>query len=390
MPVVRILTQTIKIVAIAGIGLLVAVGATRAMAYYLDEVRADDAGRPVTVAVADGEGASDVAAKLEDEGLIRSKTYFETQIRLSGVDLVVGEHNLRKGMSVPEIVDVMTGGGEQRAAEGDAGADDEAETSTQVTIIEGWRTEQIAAALEEANLEGGVEAFIEATKEDYSERFSFLEGLPEGATLEGFLFPDTYTITSNMSAADAVEVMLQNFDAKYNPELRTRTEEMGLSLFEVVTLASIVEREAQARKERPIIAAVYLNRIEADMLLQADPTVQYVIGTEEDWWPKVGGSQTGIDNPYNTYVYKGFPPGPIANPGLASIQGVLTPDENDYLFFVAKQDETGEHVFTADLAEHEQNICTYLGTCNGAAVPPEGGAPADIVPVEEPPAESTG
>ena len=389
---VRILTQTIKIVAIAGIGLLVAVGATRAMAYYLDEVRAEDAGRPVTVAIADGDGASDVAAKLEDEGLIRSKTYFETQIRLSGVDLVVGEHNLRKGMSVPELVDVMTGGGEQIAAAGGEAVEedededaDEEPTTAQVTIIEGWRTEQIAAEVEEAGLEGGAEAFIEATKEDYSGQFWFLEDLPDGATLEGFLFPDTYTITSDMAATDVVEVMLQNFDAKFNPDLRNRPAEMNMTLYEVITLASIVEREAQARKERPVIANVYLNRIEADMLLQADPTVQYVVGNEEDWWPKkLTIPQLETDDPYNTYIYKGFPPGPIANPGLASIQGVLVPDPNDYLFFVAKQDETGEHVFAVTYDEQLVNQCTYLNACE------EGVAPADIVPVEEPPVESTG
>ena len=390
---IRVFTQSLKIVAIAAMALLVLLGAQELFTYVQDDARADNIGARVRIDVAEDDAVDAVAAKLTDADLIRSELYFTARVRLAGAEIVPGRHNLKVGMSVPEIVDELTGnaaGGVPAATTNDEAADettDEEVTETKVTIIEGWRTEQIAAKMEEAGLQGGAAAFMEATKADYSRQFTFLADRPDGATLEGYLFPDTYTISSDMSAEDAVAVMLQTFDAKFTPDMREKANAMGLSIFEVVTFASIVEREAQARKERPVIAAVYLNRFEIPMPLQADPTVQYVVGTEGDWWPeKLTEEQLATDSPYNTYLYEGLPPGPIANPGQAALQGVLTPDDNDYIFFVAKQDGTGEHIFAVTYDEQLENQCTYLGAC-GEEAPADGAedAPAD----EEPPIEST-
>jgi UPF0755 protein len=152
-----------------------------------------------------------------------------------------------------------------------------------------------------------------------------------------------------------------------------------MSIYEVVTLASIVEREAAAEGERVTIAGLYLNRLEIGMPLQADPTVQYVVGNADDWWPQLNTQllEEAQDDPYNTYneaVTPGLPPGPIANPGLRAIQAVLSPEENDYIYMQAKNDDTGTHAFSTTLEEHEQNICTYQPEaadvdCGGGSVP---------------------
>jgi UPF0755 protein len=153
--------------------------------------------------------------------------------------------------------------------------------------------------------------------------------------------------------------MLTNFGNKYTPEMRQRTSEMGLTIEQVVTVASLVEREAQLPEERPTIADVYLSRWEQGWRLDADPTVQYVLGTKDDWWPKLSGDDLFVDSPYNTYQNDGLPPGPIANPGFASIQAVLFPNDTPYMYFVAKGD-SGEHAFAVTAEEQQANVDRYL------------------------------
>jgi len=170
--------------------------------------------------------------------------------------------------------------------------------------------------------------------------------------------------------------MLQNFDQQVTPEMRDRAEAMGLTLHEVVTVASIVEREVAVASERPIVAAVYLNRLEEGMTLDADPTVQYTLGTPEEWWPVLQPNQTRSEeaqSPYNTYENGNLPPGPICATSLASIAAVLSPDDggNYYLYFVAKNDGSGEHAFATTLEEQQQNIDTYLNQGGAEAAPTE-------------------
>jgi UPF0755 protein len=157
--------------------------------------------------------------------------------------------------------------------------------------------------------------------------------------------------------------MLTNFGNKYTPDMRERTTEMGLDINQVLTVASLVEREAQLPEERPIIADIYLSRWEQGWNLEADPTVQYVVGKVGDWWPtKLTDEELHIQNPYNTYQNSGLPPGPIANPGFASIQAVLFPDDTPYMFFVAKCD-TGEHAFAVTADEQAANVEQYQKNC---------------------------
>ncbi len=295
--------------------------------------------------------------RLVDAGMIQSELYFKTQLRLSGGDLQPRTYTLRKGMSVPMIVGAITSSGE----EGGEVAAAEATPVVKITVPEGWRTEQIAEEAEKQGLQGSGQAVIDAVARVSNDEYEFLKDRPAGASLEGYLFPNTY---DTASGGDLVYYMLDTFDAQFTPEMRQRAEEMNLTIRQVVTLASIVEREAVVDEERPIIAAVYLNRLEPGIPLDADPTVQYAIGKPGDWWPKPTEKDLYVDSPYNTYAGPGLPPGPISNPSIKSIFAVLNPAPVDYLYFVAKQDGSNEHVFAVTAEEQQANVCRYLG-CDG-------------------------
>lgn len=364
----RLTVQSLKVVTILVVALVVAVGGRVFFDYTRDRVADPEVGQPVRFAVTEEDDGETLAARLHEEGLVRSERYFSAQLQLSSGEIVPGEYTLRRGMSVTQIIASLTGTGDapEAAAEEGGAAGEGTPAPTDVTVVEGSRIEEIAELMAEAGLPGGADAFIAATQADYNDRFAFLADRPEGATLEGYLFPDTYTITAATNPEDVVLAMLTNFDQQFTQELRDQAAAMTLSVHQVVTLASIVEREVQVPSERPIVAAVYLNRLDVGMQLQADPTVQYAIGRPGEWWKQgLTEEDLAVDNPYNTYVNDGLPPGPIASPGLAAMAAVLAPDDggNGYLYFVAKNDGSGEHAFTTNYDEHLQNLCTYLEVC---------------------------
>ena len=189
-----------------------------------------------------------------------------------------------------------------------------------------------------------------------------LLGEPPPTTLEGYLFPDTYEVRQRVSGPEAAELMLRMFGKRVGDELRSNPE-LNLSPHQILTLASIVEREAQQSAERPIIASVYLNRLTRGLPLQADPTVQYAVATHDGalaasynyWKTGLTSQDLEIESPYNTYLHPGLPPAPICNPGEAAIKAVLQPARTDYLYFVAKNDGSGAHLFASTLEEHERN-----------------------------------
>ncbi|MDQ3657652.1 MAG: endolytic transglycosylase MltG [Chloroflexota bacterium] len=358
---VRVLTQSLKIISIVGLTLLVVVGSVSFFDYWTDRERAEEIGRPVTITIAEDDDGSTLADKLTDAELINSGFYFETRFRFSADDLQPGTYTLRHGMSVSEIIDAVS---VPAADDPDATVEAPGQAIT-VTFIEGERIEQHAQKLVEAGWEGDPQAFIDAAYNPANpDQWDFLSDLPDGGSLEGFLFPDTYDIPSNDSAQNVIDRMLTNFDARFDDSMRQAASDQGRSVFEVVTIASIVEREAAAEEERVTIAGLYLNRLDQGMALQADPTAQYVVGTEADWWPLLDGDllDQAFDSPYNTYnedLTPGLPVGPIANPGLRALQAVLQPEEHDYLYMQAKDDGTDTHAFATTLEEHEVNICTY-------------------------------
>jgi UPF0755 protein len=213
-----------------------------------------------------------------------------------------------------------------------------------VTIPEGWSLNQIAAAI--SSKLGQPADSVDAAARDTALLHELDVPTP---TLEGYLFPDTYTFADGTTARAAVDVMVHRFEQIWKPEWTARLDTMHLSRNDAMALAAIVEKEARLPEERPVIAAVYLNRLRQGMLLQADPTVQYALGKHV---ARVFYKDLEVDSPYNTYKHKGLPPGPIASPGRASIEAALHPANVPYVYFVAFPD--GHHEFRTDLAGHEQ------------------------------------
>jgi UPF0755 protein len=232
-----------------------------------------------------------------------------------------------------------------------------------LTIPEGRRLEEVADLAAEIGIDRDEFMALAATpvsgaqEIDGLDNFEFLRDRPDSATLEGYLFPDTYRLPQNASARDLIERMLANFDAKVTLDAQ------GRALYEVIVMASIVEREAVLAEERSTIASVYLNRLDVGMHLDADPTIQYALGQPGDWWPEITiDHYSSVNSPWNTYLYTGLPPGPIANPGLGSIQAVLAPDETEFYFFMRDCDANdGSHLFAINQEEHLANYAHCFG-----------------------------
>ena len=308
---------------------------------------------PVQFVIELGETASGIAQRLEEEGLISDAGLFKTYVRFHDLDanLEAGEHTLRQTMTMEDIAVTLLYA-QQR--------------EIQITILPGWRLEQIAEMLGEETVINPDEFLLVARSGAFS--YSFLSDRPVGASLEGYLVADTYRIPSTANATDLIERLLEQFGALVTADMRRAAQAQGLSLHQLVTLASIVEREALLDSERPIVASVYLNRLaeqlpEADGYLRADPTYQYVRGYDPvtgRWWAPFGVDDVqSLDDPYNTFLYKGLPPGPICSPSFESIKAVAYPAETEYLYFYAKGD--GSHAFAKTYEEHLQNQALYGG-----------------------------
>ena len=298
-----------------------------------------------------GETAATIAPRLQRDGLVSDGQLFLYVVRYRGVDaqLEAGEYELRPNMTMDEIIDTLQHGRLQEVS---------------ITIPEGRRAEEVAALLQEQGLVDS-EVFFALVRSG-SDGYDFLANRPAEAptSLEGFLFPETYRIPKDYDAAQILDLLLGTFGERFTPEMVQAAAQKGMSVYQVVTLASIVEREAVVAEERSIIADVYLNRLEQGMYLQSDPTVQYALGYQEEsgqWWkiPMSLEVDMQVDSPYNTYLYGGLPPGPICSPGLASIQAVLEPADTAYLFFFSKFD--GSHAFAETYEEHLQNQELYQG-----------------------------
>jgi UPF0755 protein len=196
----------------------------------------------------------------------------------------------------------------------------------------------------------------------WKSQFDFLKDVPEGASLEGYIFPDTYSVPRDkVTARDVLLAALRNFDKKVTSQLRADLQAEGRTLYDAIRLASIVEREAGVEQDRPTIAGVYLNRLKDGMALDADPTIQYGLGNSRDpntWWPQITQEDyQGVQSPYNTYLSTGLPPSPIANPALASIEAAIHPEKHPYYFFRTSCNNDGTHVFAKTLDEQIANAC---------------------------------
>lgn len=303
----------------------------RGLRYMSEPVSAVESGRQKFI-VEKGDPIALIARNLKKADLIRSPFVFRLLVTSRNMTLQAGEYNLAPSMSVYEIAQALTHG----------------TFDYQVTTIEGWRIEEIA---EHLNSEIGISAQ------------EFLENAEEG-----YMFPETYFVPADITGQEFASLMRITFDKKVNSEMRSDLEDQDLTLDQVVTLASIVEREANTDSARPVVAGILLKRWRNDWPLEADATVQYAVassrnngvsGEDSMWWPnKLTAADLEIDSQYNTRKYKGLTPGPICNPGLSSMQAVIYPEQTDYWFYIT--DTEGEMHYSRTVDEHNQNVLRYL------------------------------
>lgn len=276
-----------------------------------------------------------IAADLEKQGFIKNARAFLIYARLVGkIDqFKAGYYLLSPSMNVPEITQILVKG---KVA------------TISFTIPEGYHLRQIVEVLVKKGIMTEEEFWTIIKEGKFS--YPFLKDLPPTERrLEGYLFPDTYIIPLGLKPNKVIDVMLKRFQGVYESLPQNQTD---LNIHEVVTLASIVEGESRVDEERPLIASVFLNRLEIGMKLDSDATIQYLFDKRKE---RVLYKDLEINSPYNTYRNKGLPPGPIGSPGEASLHAVLEPANSKYLYFVAKKDGSGEHVFARTLEEHGQN-----------------------------------
>jgi UPF0755 protein len=289
------------------------------------------------IQVVEGMSFKAIAASLHKEGIIRYRGYFEIIGRLQGISrrVRVGYYGMSTNMSLWEVLASLRKG---RIIE------------YEVVIPEGYNLYQIGWTLSGTPLISDPQQFISLVKnKEYVRSLGI-----EADTLEGYLYPDTYFLPKGIRLEDIPKRMVQRYQAMFAESYRSRAKELAMSEHQILTLASIIEKEAKVAAERTLVSAVYHNRLKKGMRLQADPTAVY--GTRA-WVTQVTKADLKRKTPYNTYLHKGLPPGPIANPGQGAILAALYPEPTDYLFFVAQGD--GSHFFSTDYGDHEKAVGRY-------------------------------
>lgn len=299
-----------------------------------------------TFSIPSGASVTSVAQQLEQNGLINEWEAFRYYVIYKGLDTQIkaGAFQLSPSMTAIEIAEVI-----------------QSTFSKQVSfyIYPGWRAEEIAEALPSSGIEVSPDDFLQVVLNPSS---LTLPGNFQGiVSLEGFLFPGTYTIDRQISAQELALTFVNRFNEMVTPEVQTRLQSNGLSFHEAITLASIIQRETFDDNERALMASVFFNRLANGMKLETDPTVQYSLGKNESWsgWWKTPLSMNDlkVNSPFNTYVIQGLPPTPISNPDLPSIMAVANPETSSYFYFRANCDGSGSHVFSATFEEHLNYTC---------------------------------
>ena len=307
----------------------------------------DKFGDPVPFEIPLGESPPLIASRLEAVGLIPDAQTFIIYLKYTGLDttLQAGEYTLSPAASPRELAHILQ---------------DATPSEVTLSVLPGWRLEQIAATLPTSGLEISPEEFMLSAQTPPHDS-PFLVGDFQGNSLEGFLHPGSYRVARQTNTNELIQILLERFAARLTPEINDGFERQGLTVFEAVILASIVEREAIVSEEMPMIASVFLNRQAIGMPLEADSTVQYAIGYNPDqntWWTNplsLGDLQ--FDSPYNTYLYPGLPPGPIANPDSRALRAVAFPAQSPYYYFRAICDDSGRHTFSETFEEHLGKHC---------------------------------
>lgn len=294
----------------------------------------------VSIEILPGSSTEKIANLLHENELIHNTFIFKYKVKDMGVgaSLKAGKYNLNKSMDVVEIIDNLTKGVKS-------------DNTVRFTIPEGYELEQVASKLSNEGLVNH-DRFMElvGNKSNFEEDFTFLKEIDDGQSLEGFLFPSTYEIFQSSTEEQIIEKMLDEFEKIYESEVKIKLDEFDFTLNELVTLASIIEREGKLDDERPIMSGVFHNRLDIGMKLESCATVQYILGERKE---NLSIAETQTPSPYNTYINLGLPPAPIASPGKVSLVSAVNPADVDYLFFVLTGSD-GSHTFTKTYSEHLQ------------------------------------
>lgn len=286
-----------------------------------------------------GWGDDRIADELKKAEIIRSSAFFKFYVivSLKHSALQAGEYNLSPKMSIHDIASKMATGGIIR---------------DKIVILEGWNKHQISKYLGSKNI-CSQDEFLAISNEDFSEQFDFLASKPANVSLEGYLFPDTYELSKGDGCREIIEAMLMNFSRKIKPELKEEITRQGKSLFEIITVASMIEKEVRGADDKKIVSGIMWRRLAIGMPLQIDATVNYVTGKND---PAVLIKDTQIDSPYNTYKYPGLPKGPISNPGIDSIMAAIYPVKTKYLYYLSN----GKTYFSETFEQHVAAKAIYL------------------------------
>ena len=327
-----------KRIVLGAVLLIVAVGAALGAGVYSTQQRQFKGytESETFVEIVPGSTPQAMGRALADAGVVSSQAAFRVAVwwRGAGRRLQAGEYRFDAPMTPREVVD--------KIARGDV-------YMSPLTFREGLTMREMAALFEERGF-GSAKDFLKAAARE--ELIRDID--PQAPDLEGYLFPDTYTLPRRTTAAELVDRMVDRFEKALTPEIRAKAAARGLSVCQLVTLASLVEKETAKPEERPLVAAVYANRIKIGMGLQCDPTVIYALERAGRYTGNLTRADLQFDSPYNTYRYAGLPPGPIAAPGQASLEAAAEPADVPYLYFVSRND--GSHVFATTLDEHNRNV----------------------------------
>jgi UPF0755 protein len=303
-------------------------------------------GEQVSFTINPGESVPSITGRLWEAGLIDNPGVFRNYLQYTGLDttLKAGDYQLSPAQTPLEIAQAI-----------------QSSISAEITlaILPGWRNEEIANALPSSGFTISQEEFTNAVN-SHPEGYSFSDCVANHS-LEGYLFPGSYTVSRETTIQELLPQILMNFEAQVSSELRSGFSIQGLDLCQAVTLASIIQREAVLDEEMPIIASVFYNRLNSGAELASDPTVQYALGynpNQKTWWTNPLSTQDlQIDSPYNTYLYPGLPPGPISNPDIPALRAVAFPAQTPYYYFRAACDGSGRHLFSETYSEHLANEC---------------------------------
>ena len=302
-------------------------------------------GKPIDFEITQGESIYSISSDLQTKGLIQDAEGFRNYLIYKGYDtnILANHYSLMCTSSPVDIASKI----KNKYLE-----------NVIFNILPGWRSEEIANALASSGIEVDAQEFLAVVKNPVN--LQLPDYIPQGSSVEGFLFPGEYTISRKISAQELVQTFLSRFESEVTRNNINLSPQNGLDFYQTIILASIIQRETYAEAERPLIASVFYNRLASGMKLETDPTVQYALGYNEQWgWWKspLSSDDLNVASDFNTYQVNGLPPSPIANPDLSSIQAAESPQQSNYYYFRAKCDDSGMHLFAQTLDEQIANAC---------------------------------